>query len=260
MYKLLRIFGINRVYYGHYPFINIIVSNLVFLTFRYRRYRLQNHFSKLAGKKKQTVVLINDSSVKDKLQLFLDKGFNRLNIGGGNKNFKEFVNIDFVSHSTIEREVVANILDLSFIPDNCIQQVHSNHLVEHITQQQFEVFLKDCIRILKSGGVFSMRCPNALGVSYGFFFDVVPETEHQDFLKLGYPAEEDFCNPLDGWYHKDLYGFYHWIYAQTGNIENVHLNILTPTKLKKTVEAAGFKILKMTDPETSNLVLIAKKE
>lgn len=203
--------------------------------------------------------MINDASTKEKLMAFLNKGYTKLSIGGGKKNLEGFVNIDFAEHKNIEREVVANILDLSFVPSESITHIHSNHVVEHLSQHDLVRNLSEYKRILKKEGIISIRCPNALGVSYGFFFDIVPETDHEKFLKLGYPKEEEFYNPNDRWYYKDLYGFYHWIYAQTGNIENVHLNILTPTKLRKTVETAGFKILKMSDPETSNLVLIAQK-
>lgn len=265
MPKLQRM---KKRYFGYYPIVNILVSKLVFATLRYRAFRLKFYWKykafrlqlsqKLRNQATTHVQLINNQNTVKKFEEFLQQGFDKLNIGGGNKNFSQFINLDFVSHSHIEREVVANILDLNFIPDSCISHVHSNHLIEHITQEQLEKHFLDCKRILKPGGIISMRCPNALGVSYGFFFEVTPEKDHQAFLDLGYPQEEDFCNPLDGWYHKDLYGFYHWIYAFTGNRENEHLNILTPTKLKTTVEKAGFQILRMTEPETSNLVIIAK--
>ena len=154
---------------------------------------------------------------------------------------------------------MANILDLSFIPAACLSQVHSNHVIEHLTQQQLDEQFVQYMRILRPGGLVSIRCPNALGVSHGFFFGQVPETGHKQFIESGYPEDEEFHNPEDGWYHKDLWGAYHWWHAFTGNIENRHLNLLTPTKLRKAVEQAGFRILLMTEPETSNLVLVAEK-
>jgi SAM-dependent methyltransferase len=255
MYKL---FGMKRRYFGYYPFVNILVTNLVFRTLKYRAFRLKLYW-RFKKKDIPEINLVNDASTAQKFQQLYRQGFDKLNVGGGSKNFKGFINLDFVSHSIVEREVVANILDLTFIPDASCSHIHSNHLIEHITQEQLEKHLKDCYRILKADGVLSLRCPNALGVSYGFFFEVAGEKNHDEFLALGYPPEEDFYNPLDGWYHKDLYGFYHWINAYTGNRENEHLNIITPTKLKKTVKNAGFQILKMTDPETSNIVVMAGK-
>lgn len=248
----------KKKYFGYYPFVNIFVSRLIFRTIRYRAWRLRLYW-KYKRKSIPPIQLVNDENTAKKFEEFYNKGFDKLNVGGGSKNFKGFINLDFISHKNIEREVVANIMDLSFIPDSSCTHIHSNHLIEHITHAQLKTHLKDCYRILKAGGNLSVRCPNALGVSYGFFFDVVPERDHDEFLALGYPTEEDFSNPLDGWYHRDLYGFYHWIYAYTGNRENEHLNQLTPTKLKNAVEEAGFEILKMTEPETSNLVLIAKR-
>ena len=249
--------GLRKRFFGYYPVVNILMSNLVFLTFRYRRWQLRTHY-RFKKNEVPPVQLINSEQTRDSFLDFLQKGFDKLNIGGGRKNFEGFINLDFVKHPEVEREVVANILDLAFVPDNSCSHLHSNHLVEHITQDQLDVHLKECARILKQGGRLSLRCPNALGVSYGFFFEVQQEKDHEEFLKLGFPKEEEFCNPLDGWYHQDLYGFYHWINAFTGNRENEHLNIITPTKIKRTVEQAGFRVLKMTDPETSNIVLIAE--
>ena len=159
----------------------------------------------------------------------------------------------------MEREVIANILDLSFIPDESIQHFHSNHVMEHITPSQLDDQLKTYMDKLEKGGVISIRCPNVLGVSYGFFFGQEEELGYDEFLQLGYPKEEDFYDDKDGWYFQDLWGLYHWFYAYTGSIENEHLNQLTPTKLTKAVEKAGFTILKMVNPEASNLVLMAMK-
>lgn len=255
MYKLL---GLKRKYFGYYPFVNIFVSRLIFRALKYRRRRLKNYWGR-KQKNAPPVKLVNDAATTQQFLDYHKKGFDKLNIGGGSKNLEGFVNLDFVSHKKAEREVIANITDLDFIPAASCSHIHSNHLIEHISQQDLEKHLRACLRILKPGGILSVRCPNVLGVSYGFFFDAVPEKNYEEFLALGYPKEEEFYNPNDNWYHEDLYGFYHWVYAYTGNRENEHLNQLTPTKLKNTVEAAGFHILKMTEPETSNLVLMAKK-
>jgi hypothetical protein len=242
-------------YFGNYSFINITVSKLVFWALKHRRKQLIRSNKKT----NKPVQLINTDETKKDFQKFLDLGFTKISIGGGAKNLQDFINIDFVKHQNVEREVVANILDLSFIPESSVTFIHSNHVIEHLTQEQLEQQLEQYQRILTNDGAISIRCPNALGVAYGFFFGQVAEREHEEFLKLGFPKDEDFYNKDDGWYYRDLWALYHWFYAFTGNIENEHLNQLTPTKLKDTVEKAGFSILKMVNPEASNLVLIAKK-
>ena len=186
-------------------------------------------------------------------------GYDKLNIGGGRKNLRGFVNIDFISHPEVEREIIGNILDLSFVPDSRISQIHSNHVIEHLSPDVFLDQLRQWHRMLKPSGIITIRCPNALGVCYGFIFTPVPEANRREFLDLGFPDDEEFHNSLDDWYHHDLYGFVHWLYGDVGNPANQHLNLLTPTNLRKAIESAGFEILKSTDPETSNIITVARK-
>lgn len=202
----------------------------------------------------------NDTDTLEKeLKTYMSKGFNKLNVGGGSKNLSGFVNIDFVKHDTVEREIRANINDLTFVPDESIAHIHTNHVVEHLTCDELVAQLKEYFRILKPGGILSLRCPNALGVCYGFWFDVVPERNREEFVRLGFPPDEEFHNQADGWYHKDFHGLFHWLYADTGNPANEHKNILTPSMMKNYLIGAGFEVLKMTDPETSNIVVVATK-
>lgn len=237
----------------------MMVSNLIFGAVRIRLISLQL-INKIKGiLKSKDMQVINDVSAAKIFLQFKNEGYNKLNIGGGRKNLKGFINIDFVSHPTIEREIKANVLDLAFIPDTSVSHIHSNHLVEHLTHEQFCQQLSEYYRILENGGLLTMRCPNVLGVCYGFWFKVIPETGRNEFITLGYPEDDDFYNPLDNWYHKDFFGFLHWIYGDIGNIENQHLNLFTPSKMKSAVEAAGFNVLKMTEPETTNIIIVALK-
>lgn len=248
----------KKKYYGKYPFLNMLATEFLFWTIRIRENQLIRKNKKKSKQREQKVSLTNTEQTQKNLQKFLDQGIEKLNLGGGSKNLEGYVNIDFVRHNHVEREVIANILDLSFIPDNSFTQIHSNHVVEHLTEHQFIYHLVEYKRILKDNGIITIRCPNVLGVSYGFFHDAIPETGHKDFLQLGYPKDEDFYNPLDNWYYQDIYGWFHWVYGDVGNIENQHLNLLTPTKIKKILENNKYHILKITDPEASNIIVIAR--
>ena len=242
-------------YFGNYPYVNKAISQLIFFGLEYRRKQLIRKYKKNS----KIFQFKNTEQTQADFEKYLNQGFNKINIGGGTKNFTDFVNLDFIRHENVEREVIANVLDLSFISDSSIKHIHSNHVMEHLTQQQLEEQLKQYQRILAQDGIISIRVPNALGVAYGFFFGPIAERDHDEFLKLGFPAAEDFYNKDDGWYYQDLWALYHWFFAFTGNVENEHLNQLTPTLLKDTVENAGFTVLKMSIPEASNIVLMAKK-
>lgn len=241
------------------PIGNYLFSKIVFLAVRWRIFsqRFINGLKRLLRPK--PVCLINDCLTAQAMKEWLDRGYDKLNIGGGPKSLAGFVNVDFVSHTNVEREVVANILDLSFVPTNSISHVHTNHVLEHLTNNQLIKQLQEYHRIVKREGLISVRCPNALGMAYGFWFDPVLENDRDAFVAMGFPQDETFGDPADKWFHKDIYGLCHCFWGDVGNIENQHLNIITPSLLRKCVESAGFQILKMTDPESLSIVAVGRK-
>ena len=240
--------------------VNRMMTGLMFACIRWRSFSLRFKNKIKSVIKKKNYALCNDNHLAaEKFKHFKNQGFDKVNIGGGDKNLKGFINVDFLSHPGVEREIQANIEDLSFIPDESLAQIHSNHVVEHISPEAFEKQLVQYFRILNPKGLLTIRCPNALGVCYGFWFGRVPEVGQEEFIGLGFPEDEDFCNPLDGWYHKNFYGFLHWIFGDVGNLANQHLNIFTPSTIKKHIVKAGFDIIKISEPESSSIILIARK-
>ena len=54
------------------------------------------------------------------------------------------------------------------LPNDCITKIYSSHLLEHIPYQQLIPFLKECLRVLKPNGEFSVCVPNARLVIDGY--------------------------------------------------------------------------------------------
>lgn len=241
------------------PIGNLLFTSLVFLglNWRIRSRRLVNGITRRV--KPRPIIKVNNNSPGNELRRWLTQGYDRLNVGGGPKNLAGFVNVDFVGHPNVEREICANILDLSFVPSSSIAQVHSNHVIEHLSREQLISQLESYHRILQPCGKLTVRCPNALGATYAFWFPPVHENDREEFLSLGYPPEEDFGNPQDAWLHKDFYGLIHWLYGDVGNVENEHLNQLTPSSLKELLVSTGFTVERMSAPEAINLVVSARK-
>jgi SAM-dependent methyltransferase len=219
--------------------------------------RLKNRFVKRGLNKK--VPIKSRSEPEKELRTWLDQGYDKISLGGGRKSLSGFVNIDFLPHPSAQREIVANILDLSFVPSGSLSHVHSNHVIEHLTDSDIMNQFEQYHRILKPGGVVTIRCPNALGVAFGFWFKPVIESDREHFIKVGFPPDEDFGNPVDAWFHKDFYGFLHWLFGDVGNVENQHLSIITPTKLMSWLRTNGFELLAISEPEAANLVVAARK-
>lgn len=191
---------------------------------------------------------------------YLQAGYDKFSIGGGRKNLEGFVNVDFVKYPGVNRQIVADASNLSFFPSSCASQIHSNHVLEHFPEDQLKNQLHEYRRILRPGGTLSVRCPNALGVALGFWFPPVLEEGREEFLRLGFPSEEDFSNPADTWLHKDVFGLLHWFYGSVGSPGNEHLTLLTPTRLKGYFIQAGFSLVAMTAPEAINMVAICRKQ
>lgn len=249
----------NGYWGSRFPVGNILFSKFIFAAVRWRiaALRLKNALKRFLYP--NTVQLINSSATAQALNAWLEKGCDKLNMGGGCKSLNGFVNIDFAMCPVVNRQVVANILDLSFVPSQCASHIHTNHVIEHLTKEQLGHQLKEYHRILKDGGLLSIRCPNALGSSYGFWFEPVLEQDRNEFVACGFPADETFGDPADKWMHKDLFGLLHWFYGDVGNIQNQHLNIVTPSMINISVVKAGFDILKTANPEAINIVIVARK-
>ena len=250
-----------KAYYGsRFPVINILTSKILFGVVKYRLsyLRFRNKLKQKAIEKE--LVLVNDSNTKNEFDSFIKAGYDKVNIGGGPYNINGFVNIDFVKYPEIKNQLQANILDLSFIDNKSLSHIYSNQVLEHLSYEQLISQFNQYNRILKEDGVISFRTPNALGVSYGFWFGQVPEEDGEEFIKAGYPSDAFFYDPRDGWYHKDLFALIHWWYADAGNIKNKHLTLFTPTKVKDILLKTGFEIVCITKPETSQIIVVAKKQ
>lgn len=243
-------------YFGRPKLVNAIASKALFLLLRSRLASQQ--FTNAARRRGQTLSPSTDVAAA-RLASFLRQGFTKLSLGGGAKSLAGFVNVDFLEHPGVEREIVADITDLSFVPSGSISQVHSNHVVEHLEEAATRRLLREVARILEPGGLLTMRAPNALGVCFGFFFGEVLEEDRSAFVELGFPADESFADPRDRWYGGDLFALLHWLMGEPGRIDNQHLQILTPTACRRLLEESGFDVTRMSEPEASNLVVVARK-
>jgi len=244
---------------GRLPILNYCASNFLFFVLRWRK---QTRFALNGRRRTHMKNLAPVGSVDESraaLEKYLGEGIDKLNIGGGPKNLSGFVNIDFVRHTSVAREIVANILNLSFVPDRSISHVHSNHVIEHLSELQIREQFAQYSRILIPNGLLTFRCPNALGVCYGFFLEPQIEGERDEFIRLGFPNQEDIANPADRWMNKDIYGLFHWLYGDVGNPENEHLTLVTPSKVNRWINEFGFDLVKISDPEAVNIVVVARK-
>lgn len=81
-----------------------------------------------------------------------------LNLGCGNKYHDEWINVDLVPAN-------GSIFECDFLngipfDDNVFDVVYHSHVLEHFYKKDGEVFIQECFRILKPGGVLRMAFPD----------------------------------------------------------------------------------------------------
>lgn len=80
----------------------------------------------------------------------------KLHIGCGSKRLEGYVNIDI--RSTPAADIV---MDATVLPyaDNTVEEIFCCHMIEHLTKEEGEQFLKECYRVLRSNGVLRLELP-----------------------------------------------------------------------------------------------------
>jgi len=82
----------------------------------------------------------------------------KLEIGAGAKKGKNgWLTMDIGPHADLSWDLRYGIP----FPDNSVDRIYSSHLFEHLHFKHIESLLKECMRVLKTGGEFIICVPNA---------------------------------------------------------------------------------------------------
>lgn len=82
----------------------------------------------------------------------------RLNLGCGDRFHPDWINIDFVSrHKGVQEHNL--LLGIPF-PDNHFDVVYHSHVLEHFPKASGVLFISECNRVLKPGGVIRVVVPD----------------------------------------------------------------------------------------------------
>jgi len=82
----------------------------------------------------------------------------QLEIGAGRrKAVNGWITLDLNSKCNLHWDLRKGIP----FPDESIQTIYSSHMFEHLTFKEINVLIKECLRVLKKNGVFSICVPNA---------------------------------------------------------------------------------------------------
>lgn len=81
----------------------------------------------------------------------------KLDLGGADPGHNGWLSIDMTDHCDLYWDLRLGIP----FPNSSVDHIYSSHLFEHLTYKEGQVLLKESLRVLKSGGTFSICVPNA---------------------------------------------------------------------------------------------------
>lgn len=93
------------------------------------------------------------------------------------------------------------------LQDNSVDLIYSSHLLEHIPFKELILFLKECRRVLKNNGVFSVCVPNARNYINAYIKGETFEVNHWPpaFINTGSKIDQvNYMAYMDG-HHKYLF-------------------------------------------------------
>jgi predicted SAM-dependent methyltransferase len=85
-----------------------------------------------------------------------------LNLGCGPRFHEAWINLDFHSvHPCVKQH---NLLKGIPYPDDTFDVIYHSHVLEHFTKKQAQIFMKECFRALKPGGIIRVIVPDLEGI------------------------------------------------------------------------------------------------
>lgn len=85
----------------------------------------------------------------------------KLHLGCGGKHLDGYINIDLYKQTGVDK--VMDATDLSLFVNNSVDEIRSEHFIEHFTYHQAAKAFKEWFRVLKPGGLLFIECPDILG-------------------------------------------------------------------------------------------------
>lgn len=91
-----------------------------------------------------------------------------LNCGCGQRFHQNWINIDYVSH---EQNILAYDLRQGIpFSDQSFDVVYHSHFLEHLTKSEGVLFVQECFRVLKTGGVLRVVVPDLEQIVRSYLF------------------------------------------------------------------------------------------
>jgi len=86
----------------------------------------------------------------------------RIHVGCGSRIFENYINVDGEYMKNHPDVTFHNITEAWPLPDNCVDEILSVHVIEHIEPQHVPAMFEEWLRILKPGGFVALEWPDLL--------------------------------------------------------------------------------------------------
>lgn len=86
----------------------------------------------------------------------------KLHLGCGSRLFEGYLNVDgeYMSHDP--NVTIHDITQPFPLPDNCVDEILTVHVIEHLSRQYVQPMFKEFLRICKPGGFVAVEWPDLL--------------------------------------------------------------------------------------------------
>ncbi len=164
--------------------------------------------------------------VKSKI-VFNSKAINKLEIGLGQSiKKKNFISSDLSLSTDFPYDLR---LGLPF-PDNSINVIYAEHVLEHFSYKDLMNLIRDCYRVLKPHGVFSVAVPDA-----SIYLRAYYNNDNSDF------DYKEFCRYEFGLTYKSRIDFVNYIFYMDGH----HQHMFDEDSLLTVLKEGGFRQARM---------------
>lgn len=144
---------------------------------------------------------------------FLNNVFNKkikLHVGCGTLYKDKWINIDNNSDNNIEKLDINHDLSKGLpFDDFTVDFIYNEHFIEHLSRDDGLLFLKECFRVLKNGGVLRIACPDLDDIIKNYLNNTWRELDWVS--RYNYEGIESGCQMINmclneaPWGHKYVY-------------------------------------------------------
>lgn len=107
-----------------------------------------------------------------------------INLGCGNNHHPGWINVDFVS--TCKDVIAHNLLFGIPFKDDSFDVVYNSHLLEHFPKKEAILFLKECFRVLKSGGIIRIAVPDLESIAKEYLSNLNRVINNEHYAEFDY--------------------------------------------------------------------------